>query len=507
MSQNHSSDAIDRPVRVRFAPSPTGYLHIGGARTALFNWLFARHHRGAFVLRIEDTDRARSTPEAVGAIFEGLRYLGLDWDEGPEVGGDHGPYLQSERADRHAARVDELLERGVAYPCFCSRERLTELREGQLARKERVMYDRRCLGLDPAEARARLAAGEEAVVRFRVPEGATVVTDLIRGDVTVDHREVDDLVLRRADGSCVYNLAAACDDHDMGITHVIRGEDHLTNTFKQVLLLRALDLEPPEYAHMSLTLAPGGGKLSKRHGAVSVMEYQEAGYLPEAMVNFLVRLGWSYDDKQEIFSRDELVEKFSLDGVTKAGAVYDVKRLSHLGAHWMRERPAPDVLEMMVPRLVAAGFVTEEEAGEGGSQRDRVRRMVELEQSRCDRLAEITEKVRFYFEDPAEPDAGARKALRKKRDHAEAVEAYAAALEEEFPDGWGPLDDARLEAHAERFVEARSMRLGDLAQPVRALVSGRAATPGLFEVLALVGRDASLRRLRRAGEWFAAAAT
>ncbi|MCZ6795547.1 MAG: glutamate--tRNA ligase [Planctomycetota bacterium] len=492
----------DRAVRVRFAPSPSGYLHIGGARTALFNYLFARRHGGRFVLRVEDTDRERSTPEAVQAIFDGLRYLEIDWDEGPEVGGDHAPYFQSERRERHQACVRRLLESGAAYHCFCSQERLAELRAQQKARKERLHYDRRCAGLTPREVEERLAAGERAIVRFRVPEGRTVVEDAIRGEVVFAHREIEDFPIQRADATPLYNLAVTADDGDMEISHIIRGEDHLSNTPKQVLLSRALGLEPAAYVHIPLILAPGGGKLSKRHGAVSVTEYAEQGYLPEAMINFLVRLGWSYDDKQEIFSREELLEKFSLEGVSSSGAMYDVKKLEHLGGHYVRERATHELCELALPFLVNAGLVTGSDVAVDGPLRERIERMIELEQPRIHRLGELPERLRYYFEDPEEPDKGGRKALRKKKEAREVVKRYAEALERDFPRGWAARDHELLEKHGTRFVEEAGMALGDVAQPVRVLVSGRSATPGLFEVLAVLGRDVCIRRLARADEWF-----
>ncbi len=506
MSDQTTPHASDGKVRVRFAPSPTGYLHIGGARTALFNWLLARGSGGAFVLRIEDTDRERSTPEATQVILDGMRYLGLDWDEGPEVGGEYGPYFQTERDAVHREMVDQLLAAGKAYRCFCSKERLTELREGQEKRKERRHYDRRCFALLADEIESRVAAGEPSVVRFRVPEGSTVVDDLIRGRVSIDCAEIEDFIIARADGTPVYNLAVVADDHGMGITHVVRGEDHLTNTPKQVLIFEALGLPVPQYGHMSLTLGPDGGKLSKRHAKLGIMvavrEYEEKGYLPEAMINFLVRLGWSYDDKTEIFSRDELIKLFSLDRVVKSGAVYDLKKLNHLGAHYMRERPADEVVAMAIPHLVRAGLVSEGDAAEGGAQHERIRRMVALAKDRVSFVAEIVDAVRYYFEDPQEPDKGAKKGLRKKKNAVPLVKRWAEKLDADFPgDGWGLDDHEALEAHATAFLEAEGAGLGDLAQPVRAMVSGRGATPGLFEVLAILGKKTCLERLARIDDW------
>ncbi|MEM7262802.1 MAG: glutamate--tRNA ligase [Planctomycetota bacterium] len=482
-------------VRVRFAPSPTGYLHIGGARTALFNWLLARRHGGTFVLRVEDTDRERSTPEAVEAIFDGMRYLGLDWDEGPEAGGDCGPYFQAERENLHRKYVEQLMAKGSAYYCFATSEELKELRERQMANKERLHYDRRYADLDPGEAKRRVESGEKASVRFRVPEGSTTLKDLVRGDVTVDHREVEDFIIARSDGTPVYNLAVTADDHDMGITHVIRGEDHLTNTTKQILLMQALDLPLPQYAHIPLIMGKNG-KLAKRDGAASVTEYRELGYLPEAMINFLVRMGWSLDDKTEIFSIDDLIKNFGLGSVSKSGAAYDIKKLEHLGGHYIREAELPRIVDLAVPMLDKEGFDV--------SDRERIEKIIELERERVSRVGEIPER-RYYFEDPTEPDKGAKKALRKKKDSAPLMPRYAESLAAAFPDGWGVNDHEALEEHGKKFTEEAEVGLGDLAQPVRALVSGRAATPGLFEVLAILGKETVIRRLGKAEEWFALA--
>ncbi len=487
-------------VRVRFAPSPTGYLHIGGARTALFNYLYARKTRGTFVLRVEDTDRERSTPQAIQAILDGLRYLGLDWDEGPEKGGAYGPYFQGERLPSYTRHVDQLLQSGKAYRCFCSRSRLEDLRDRQRAARERIQYDRLCLRVPPEEAARRQAAGESCVIRFKVPEGVTVIDDIIRGDVSVDHREIEDLIIQRADGTCVYNFAVVGDDHGMAITHVIRGEDHLSNTPKQILLFKALGFPVPRYAHIPLILAPGGGKLSKRHGAVSVTEYQEKGYLPEAMINFLARMGWSYDDREEIFTLAELIEKFSLENVSKSGAMYDLKKLNHLGAHYMRKRPVGELVDLAVPYLVRAGFLRE---GDLPRERLRIEKMLELEKERIECLSQIVEKVRYFFEEPAGLDEGALKVIRKKKDALPAIQRYVASVEAAVPEtAWQPGLHAALEAHARELTEKEGMSLGDLAQPLRAILTGRSATPGLFEVMSILGKPACLRRLARAGEVF-----
>lgn len=481
----------DSTVRVRFAPSPTGYLHIGGARTALFNYLFARQHKGVFVLRVEDTDRQRSTPEAVQAILDGMRYLEFDWDEGPEAGGDYGPYFQSERASLHAALVAELFDRGRAYRCFCSKERLASLREEQMAAKQRVHYDRVCRALDADESKGRADAGEPFVMRFAVEPGETVVDDMIRGEVKFQNDEIEDFIIARADGTCVYNLAVVGDDSGMKITHVIRGEDHLSNTPKQILLFQALDLSVPQYAHIPLILGPGRAKLSKRHGAVSVTEYENLGYLPEAMINFLVRLGWSYDDKEEIFSRDDLLEKFTLDKVSKSGAMYDSQKLDHLGGHWLRLRSPEELLELAIPFLVRDELISAQDVE---SLRPRLARMVALERERMERMDQIGSKLQYYFRDVDKLEPKAAKALRKSDGAVEVLAAFADRLQGHFDAD----DPEKIEALARAFIEEKELKLKDLAQPARVVLTGRVATPPLFDVMACLGEDLCLQRMRDA---------
>ncbi|MDI3299684.1 MAG: glutamate--tRNA ligase, partial [Bacillota bacterium] len=326
-------------VRVRFAPSPTGYLHLGGARTALFNWLFARHHGGSFILRIEDTDRQRSSEASVRAITEGLRWLGLDWDEGPEAGGAFGPYFQSQRQQGYRQAAASLLERGLAYPCYCTAEELELRRKQALAEGRAPRYDRRCLRLSAAERERLEREGRRPALRLLAPdEGVTVVHDLVRGDVEFENAAVmDDFVIMKSDGFPTYNFAAVVDDAAMRVTHVLRAEEHLSNTPKQLAVYRALGLEPPAFGHLPMILAPDRSKLSKRHGAIAVEEFRERGYLPEAMVNYLALLGWSPGDEEEFFTREELVARFDLDRVGRQPAVYDVEKLTWMNAHYLRE--------------------------------------------------------------------------------------------------------------------------------------------------------------------------
>jgi glutamyl-tRNA synthetase len=322
--------------RLRFAPSPTGHLHIGGARTALFNWAYARRTGGKFLLRIEDTDRERSLPEYERSILEGLRWMGLDWDEGPDVGGEHGPYRQSERMGRYRAAADELLARGTAYRCFCTAERLDALREERTRAGQNPAYDGRCRTLDPAESARRHAAGEPAVVRFRVPEGRTHLTDLIRGEVVFDNRDVEDWVMVRTSGDPIYNFVVVVDDVDMAITHVLRGEEHLTNTPKQVLLYEAFGRTPPVFGHLPLMLGKDKKKLSKRTGDTSLQDYRDKGYPPEAVLNFLSLQGWALDDKTTIFPVEQLVERFDPKDVSPSGSIFDPDKFLWMAGEYVR---------------------------------------------------------------------------------------------------------------------------------------------------------------------------
>ena len=465
-------------VRVRFAPSPTGHLHIGGARTALFNWLLARGTGGTFVLRIEDTDRARSTSAFEAEILVDLRWLGLDWDEGPEVGGPHGPYRQTERADRYAAAIDQLLENGHAYRCDCSADRLDALRAEQQAKKETPRYDGRCrdrqLGPD---------CGDH-VVRFRAPrEGVTVVDDLVKGQVEVDNAELDDIIIQRGDGTPIYNFVVVSDDIDMRITHVLRGDDHLNNTPKQILIYEALGAPVPRFAHVPLILGADGSRLSKRHGATSVGSYRDMGMLPEAMVNYLARLGWAHGD-QEIFSLDELIAAFDVSGVGKSGAKWDLEKLSWLNQVWMKRLDPDDLAARVRPFVEALGLAPD--------ARLTLAALTLRERART--LDELADKARVYFVDDAalDFDPGAVSKHFKAatgpmlRDLAQALDAVA---------DW---DQPSLEAAVAAFIEPLGLKLGKVAQPVRVAVSGQGVGPGLFETLEALGRDRAIRRIRAA---------
>ncbi|MBK1702543.1 glutamate--tRNA ligase [Thiococcus pfennigii] len=458
-------------VRTRFAPSPTGYLHVGGARTALFSYLHARKHGGQFVLRIEDTDLERSTAESVNAILEGMTWLGLDYDE--------GPFYQTERFDRYNAIIDELLEKGLAYRCDCPKERLDELRDRQMAQRLKPRYDGHCRHreVDP---------GAPHVIRFRNPtDGVVVVNDLIRGRVPFGNAELDDLIIRRSDGSPTYNLTVVVDDADMGITHVIRGDDHLNNTPRQINILRALGHEPPSYAHVPMILGDDGARLSKRHGAVSVIAYREAGYLPEALLNYLVRLGWSHGD-QEIFSLQEMIELFDITEVNRAASSFNTDKLAWLNQHYIQHGDPRRIAQLLRPHMGRIGI----DPSEGPD----LTAVVEAQAARAKTLVELAEISAFCYRDFDDYDeAAAKKHLRPVA--REGLDRLRAAFELMAYEDWTPEG---LHHAVERVAEELGVNLGKVAQPLRVAIVGRAASPGIDLTLHLVGKDATLRRIAKA---------
>jgi len=458
-------------VRTRFAPSPTGYLHVGGARTALFSLLFARKHGGDFVLRIEDTDLERSTAESVNAILEGMTWLGLEYDE--------GPFYQTDRFERYNAVIDGLLEKGLAYRCSCSRERLDGLREKQMAARQKPRYDGHCRNL-------QVSADEPHVIRFRNPvDGAVVFDDLIRGRVVVSNDELDDLIIRRTDGSPTYNLTVVVDDADMEITHVIRGDDHMSNTPRQINILKALGKEPPRYGHVPMILGEDGARLSKRHGAVSVMQYMHDGFLPEALLNYLVRLGWSHGD-QEMFSVDEMIQLFDLEAVNRAPSAFNVDKLKWLNQQYIKNDDPLRVAHLLSHHLGQLGI----DPAEGPD----IVQVVEAQRERASTLTELATISSFYYREFDEYDSGAR----KKAFKAGADEALAAvkAKLQALPD-W---NREALHAAVTEAVGDLGVGFGKVAMPLRVAVTGGAPSPDLDLTLELVGREASLRRIDRAIE-------
>lgn len=459
-------------VVTRFAPSPTGFLHIGSARTALFNWLYARHHGGQFLLRIEDTDRARSTDEAVAAIIDGLRWLGLVWD------GD--AVSQFARVARHAEVAKQLLAEGKAYPCYCTPEELAEMREQ--ARKERrpMRYDGRWRDRDPTEAPANV----KPAIRLKAPlEGETTIDDRVQGIVRVANREMDDMVLLRADGTPTYMLAVVVDDHDMGITHVIRGDDHLTNTFRQAQIYHALGWKTPEFSHIPLIHGSDGAKLSKRHGALGVEAYRDAGYLPEALCNYLLRLGWAHGD-DEIISRDQAIEWFDLDSVGRSPARFDAAKLTQLNGYYLRRADDQRLTELVLERI--------SQKLQGNLVADAASRLVkgmpELKE-RAKTLVELSDNSEFYVRPRPLPINGKAVKLLDVETRGR-LSRFRAIL-----DSLAEWTVETLENAGRRFAEAEGVKLGMLAQPLRAALTGRTNSPGIFDVMGVLGRDETLGRL------------
>ena len=458
-------------VRTRFAPSPTGFLHVGGARTALFCYLFARRHGGDFVLRIEDTDRERSTQESVDAILHGMDWLGLDYDE--------GPVYQTQRFDRYKEVIQDLLDRDLAYYCYCSRERLDALREEQKAAGLKPRYDGRC-----ADGVASPPEGVQPVVRFRNPkDGVVQFNDAVRGEVTISNTELDDLIIARADGTPTYNFTVVVDDLDMNITHVVRGDDHVNNTPRQINIMRALGASEPQFAHLPMILGPDGQRLSKRHGAVSVLQFRDDGYLPDALLNYLVRLGWSHGD-QEVFSRAEMIDLFALDAVNKAAATFDMDKLGWLNQHYLKES-APESLTSAFEYQLQQMAVSPANGPDLGE-------VIVAQRERAQTLREMAEQSVFYFQEPDGFDEGAaKKHLRPVA--AEPLLALRARLAD--VSDW---QAETLGVVVNDTVEALELKLGKLAQPLRVALSGRAATPGIDITLALVGKERTLARIDRA---------
>ncbi len=476
--------------RVRFAPSPTGYLHVGGARTALFNWLFARRHGGAFVLRIEDTDVERSSAEMVEGILDGLRWLGLEWDEGPHAGGSYGPYFQSGRLDRYRALAERLVSSGHAYYCYCTPDELKAKREAAEREGSAWRYDRTCCRLDAADIAARERARVPRAIRFRVPAGAMRVDDIVHGPIEFDGANIEDFVILRSDGHPTYHLSVVADDVDMAITHVVRGDDHISNTPKQILLYQAIGAPLPRFAHVPLILGPDKKRLSKRHGATSVMEYARQGYLPEAMVNFLALLGWSPGTDREIFTRDELVAAFSLDGISGGNAVFNQEKLDWFNAqHIARLAPAELAIRLR-PLFEAAGSWNDEWL------RDRHAwffSVLELLRPRAKRLDDFVSQGSFFFTDTVQYDPAAVDQHLRRPEMDEHLAALDAALAQ-VP----TFDPESLEAALRKVAETRGVNAASLIHAIRVALTGKTVGPGLFEVVALLGRERTHERLAAA---------
>jgi glutamyl-tRNA synthetase len=471
------------PPRVRFAPSPTGYLHVGGARTALFNWLYARHTGGTHVLRIEDTDRERSTEEHTRVILDGLNWLGITWDE--------GPFFQGEYAARHQTDAERLLAEGKAYRCFCTREELDAQRAEAEARGVGFHYDRRCRGLTSAQAAERTRAGAPSTIRFMMDDQEIAWDDAVHGRISFQGRDLDDFVILRSDNSAIYNLAVVSDDIAMHITHVIRGDDHISNTPKQVALYRALGHEPPVFAHVPMILGADGKKLSKRHGATAVGDYQDQGILPAAMRNFLALLGWSPGEDREILAEDEMIRLFTLDGIQKKPAVFDTTKLEWMNGQYLSALPVDELLEPVRRQLGQMGIQTAVD----------IRPIIDSVKARSRTILNVAEQVAVRL-DPSRStfDAKGEALIRKMGSaFAENLKVVTSALGAIDPAEWNA---DRLLATLKGLAESRGLKLGDVMQPVRVALTGSTVSEPVNELLAVVGRDQALRRLSEiAGQW------
>ncbi|MBS1238515.1 MAG: glutamyl glutaminyl-tRNA synthetase [Deltaproteobacteria bacterium] len=461
-----------KKVRTRFAPSPTGFLHIGGARTALFAWLYARHYDGEFILRIEDTDQLRSTEESTRAILDAMTWLGLDWDE--------GPFFQAQRVDMHREMVRKLLDEGKAYYCVCTPKELEEKRKAALAEGRKPKYDGTCRD-------KHLPPSENAAVRFRCPySGVTIVNDLIKGTITFNNEELDDLIIERRDGYPTYNFAVVVDDAQMEITHVIRGDDHVNNTPRQILLYEALGYKVPQFGHVSMIMGSDKSRLSKRHGATSVMAYKEMGYLPEALVNYLVRLGWSYGD-QEIFSLDELIRFFTLDSVGKSAAIFNPEKLLWLNQHYIKECPQERIVQEMLPFWKQLGVNTNDQ--------DFLRHVADDVKSRVKTLTELAESSLFYFTDDVSYDSEAADAFLKVEiaDHLATVAERIPSVQDYTKKG--------IEVFLRTVAEERGFKLKVIAQPLRIVLTGKTVSPGIDEIMVTLGKERVIKRIMKALEY------
>jgi glutamyl-tRNA synthetase len=477
------------PPRVRFAPSPTGYLHVGGARTALFNWLYARRHGGTFVLRIEDTDTERSSWEMVAGIVDGLRWLGLDWDEGPDIGGPHAPYFQSQRLAKYQEHAHALVRDGRAYYCYCQTEELQRKRAGAEARGEAWRYDRTCLARDQADAARLHAEGTTKAVRFHVPPGETRFRDLVHGEIAFDNANIEDFVVLRSDGQPTYHLSVVVDDIDMAISHVVRGDDHISNTPKQVLLYQAFGRPAPEFAHVPLIMGPDKKRLSKRHGATSVMEYQRLGYLPEAMVNFLALLGWSPGDDREVLTRDELTERFTLEGISGGNAVFNAEKLDWFNQQHIGRLSSGDLLRRIEGRLRDAGLWRDSLVT---TELSWMVSVLDLLKPRVKNLDQLMKELRpFLVELPMiEPSAAAKHLSTEIRPQLAQLAAILQNVQQ--------YDAQTIEQALRTTAEQTGGKAAALIHATRVAVTGRAVSAGLFDLLALLGRERVVRRLRQA---------
>ncbi len=483
----------DKDIRVRYAPSPTGYPHIGNIRTALFNWLFVQHTGGKFIVRIEDTDQSRKAEGALENILNSLRWLGLDWDEGPEIGGNYGPYFQSDRLDLYHKYVQQLIDDGHAYKCYCSSDRLEQMRKEMVERKESTRsYDMHCRNLSPEQILDLESQGIKSVIRFKIPlEGQTSFNDLVRGEITFENSELDDIVLLKSDGYPTYHLANIVDDHFMEISHVMRADEWLSSTPRHVLLYKAFDWEPPLFAHLPMILGPDKSKLSKRHGATAVTEFQEQGYLPEAMLNFMALLGWSLDDKTEIFSKQDLIRHFSIERISKTAAVFNHEKLHWMNGAYLRELSHEELSQRIIP-ILESQLPTEVKRP---IPEDYVNKITPLIQERINTLNEAATYADFFFlGDDLEYDPPLL--VGKKMDTVSTLKALKAG-QKTLP-ALNMWDHDSLESILRPLAEELGLKAGQLFHPLRVACTGRTASPGIFETMTVLGKEKCLKRISAA---------
>jgi len=481
----------DKQVRLRFAPSPTGYLHIGGARTALFNWLYARHYKGTFILRIEDTDQVRSTEEAVNVILEGMKWLGLDWDEGPGKGGKYSPYFQMQRLHFYQEYAEKLLKEQKAYYCYCTKEELAENREKQAKKSKTPKYDRHCLNLSDEEKRKYEEEGRKPVIRLKVPSKKIVFNDLLRGEVTFEGELLSDFVIIKSDGIPTYNYAVVIDDALMNITHVMRGDDHISNTPKQILIYEALGFALPKFAHIPMIMGSDHTRLSKRHGATSVMEYKTMGYIPEAVVNYIAHLGWSSGDEREIFSPEELIKEFSLDKISKHAAVFSMDKLNWFNSEYLKRMSVDSLTEMLIPYLKEANYITEKDLSK--SKLEWLKEVIKLMQGRLRNFSQFIDYADYFFMDKINIEPQAFKSILDKENVPKILQTLRGKLSS--LKGW---DEGSIENAVRGVSSSLQIKGGQIIHPTRVALSGKKIGPGLFELMVVLGKEKTIKRLEEA---------
>jgi glutamyl-tRNA synthetase/nondiscriminating glutamyl-tRNA synthetase len=480
-------------IRVRFAPSPTGNLHIGGARTALFNWLYARHYQGTFILRIEDTDQVRSTEEAVNVILEGMKWLGLDWDEGPGKEGKYGPYYQMQRLPLYQKYTEKLLKNKKAYYCYCTKEELTESRQKQIKEDNPFRYDRHCLNLSEEEKRRYEEEGRKPVIRLNIPAKKIVFNDLLRGEVNFEGELLSDFVIVKSDGIPTYNFAVVIDDALMDISNIIRGDDHISNTPKQILIYEALGFNLPKFAHLPMIMGSDHTRLSKRHGATSVMEYKEIGYIPEAVVNYIAHLGWSSGDEREIFSLEELVKEFSLDKISKHAAVFSIDKLNWFNSEYLKKSSVDLLVKMVIPFLKEANYIQEENISP--VKLEWLKEVIKLMQGRFKNFSQFIDYADYFFVDKINIEPQAFQSVLKE----EGVSDILKAFKEELAvlKGW---DEKSIEDIVREIASSLKIKGSKIIHPIRVALTGKKIGPGLFELIVVLGQEKTIQRLEEAIE-------